>query len=68
MIAPPIGGLLLDIDVSFPTYTSAVAFFLGAACVMALPYESAVELELAAGEEGITTPRSDRAGDYTLLH
>jgi len=45
IIAPPVGGLLLDLDIAFPTYTSAVAFFVAAGCAFALPFESAADLE-----------------------
>lgn len=36
MIAPILGGWLLTIDVSFPVYTSVVAFILAGFCVLML--------------------------------
>lgn len=59
IIAPPLGGVLLDLDVTFPTYCSALAFFTGAACAFALPFESAADLEASEKSSG------ER---YTLLH
>jgi len=58
MIGPLLGGVLLNINVSFPVYASAATFFAGAACAFALPFESAVDVD---------TAEKDR-GSYTLLH
>ena len=58
IIAPPVGGFLLDLNVAFPTYASAVAFFFGAGCAFALPFESAADLEALEKSSGDT---------YTLL-
>lgn len=58
IIAPPIGGLLLDMNVSFPTYASAIAFFLSAVFAYALPFESVADLEAS----------DKRSAAYTLLH
>ena len=46
MIAPILGGQLLTIDVSFPVYTSAVAFVIAGICVLFLK-----EAEKQEGEE-----------------
>ena len=59
MIGPLLGGFLLEIDVSFPVYTSAVTFLVGAACAIMLPFESAVGIEASFG---------NISGPYTLLH
>lgn len=59
IVAPPLGGILLDLDVSFPTYVAAFAFFAATACAFALPFESAADLEGAEKSSG------ER---YTLLH
>lgn len=58
MIGPLLGGVLLGIDISFPVYVSAVTFLLGAACAIALPFESAEGVEMS---DKISEP-------YTLLH
>ena len=57
MIGPLLGGTLLGIDVSFPVYASAIAFLAGAACAIALPFESAAGVEASFDN-----------GPYTLLH
>jgi len=46
MIAPILGGQLLTIDVSFPVYTSVVAFVIAGICVLFLK-----EAEKEEGEE-----------------
>ncbi|KAF8322590.1 MFS general substrate transporter [Clavulina sp. PMI_390] len=59
IITPPLGGFLLDLDVSFPTYTSALAFIVATVFALALPYESAADLEAS---------EPSRGSAYSLLH
>jgi len=58
MIGPLLGGILLEIDVSFPVYASAITFLAGAVCAIMLPFESAV---------GIEASFDNISGPYTLL-
>lgn len=40
IVAPILTGVLLTIEVSLPLYVSAACFFVTAACMWALPYET----------------------------
>ena len=50
MIGPMLGGTLIGINASFPVYASAVFFMAGAVCALALPFETADEVQASDKE------------------
>jgi hypothetical protein len=60
MIAPVVGGLLLDASPTLPVYASIGVFMFSVICVLLLPFEKCPSDDKAAG--------TDDRGEYSALH